>query len=203
MIYLIGGAPRIGKSLIANALGNMKQAMVLSTDELDEQYVATLSEDERVRKFPMPNFSGTPSHNTIEPAERVRLQIVSARSLEPELIRVISDAVENNVDVVVEGIHLTPTFVDELKKTLTHQTVHSVFVGSQNLPLIIDGIMKNTSPTNWLKGSSEEIIKQVSEFTEAFSWFIKREAEEHSELYYERMEDFEEDKKRIPMLLNS
>jgi hypothetical protein len=72
MIYLIGGAPRIGKSLIANALGNMKQAMVLSTDELDEQYVATLSEDERVRKFPMPNFSGTPSHNTIEAGVRLR-----------------------------------------------------------------------------------------------------------------------------------
>lgn len=42
MIYLIGGAPRVGKSIIGKKLANIVGATFVSTDELDES-LSTLS----------------------------------------------------------------------------------------------------------------------------------------------------------------
>ena len=197
MFFFIGGAPRIGKSLIAKKFADAEQATLISTDEVDERYVKTLSKLDRERLFPMPNFSGTPSHNALEPMERVRMQMVTASSLELELKRVVLETVQISHQAVVEGIHITPSLVDKIKEQYPDQMVKAIFIGSQNQKLIIDGVKKNTNPHNWLKDSPEEIIRQVAQFVVSFSSFIQQEARTHLMDYFERTDDFERDKKQI------
>lgn len=193
MIYLIGGAPRVGKSLMAKKRAEETKSHFISTDDVCGEFVSGLSEEQRKQQFLMPNFSGEASHNTMQPAERVDLQIVSAKSLEPELDRIISEAIQKQETIVLEGIHLLPSHVRGLKEKYGTENIFTIFVGSSDLDLVVDGIYKNTNPHNWLKDSDEAVIQQVGEFVVEFSNRIKKEAEENSVPYIERTKDFEAD----------
>lgn len=193
MIYLIGGAPRVGKSLMAKKLTEKSKSHLISTDGVCDEFVSTLSEEQHKQQFPMPNFSAEASHNTMQPKERVDLQIVSAKSLEPELDRIIDEAIQKQETIVLEGIHLLPSDVRGLKEKYGTENIFAIFVGSSDLNLVVDGIYKNTNPHNWLKNSDEAVIRQVAEFVVEFSHRMKKEAEENSVQYFERTSDFEAD----------
>ncbi len=193
MIYLIGGAPRIGKSLMAKKLAEETKSRFISTDDVCEEFISGLSEEQLKQQFPMPNFSGEASHNTIQPKERVDLQIVSAKSLEPELDRIIGDAIQKQETIVLEGIHLLPSHVRSLKEKYVTENIVAIFIGSSDLDLVVNGIYKNTNPHNWLKDSDEAVIRQVGEFVVEFSNRIKKKAEENSVPYIERAKDFDAD----------
>ncbi|MEK7452059.1 MAG: hypothetical protein AAB664_01865 [Patescibacteria group bacterium] len=197
MIYLIGGAPRVGKSLMAKKLAEETKSHFISTDDVCGEFVSGLSEGQRTQQFPMPNFSGEASHNTMQPKERVDLLIVSAKSLEQELDRIIGDAIQKQETIVLEGIHLLPSHVRGLEEKFGTENVFAIFVGSSDLDLVVDGIYKNTNPHNWLKDSDEAVIRQVAEFVAEFSLRIKKEAEENSITFIVRTNDFESDVSRF------
>lgn len=197
MIYLIGGAPRVGKSLMAKKLTEETKSRFISTDDVCDTFVSGLSEEERKKRFPMPNFSGEASHNTMTPKERVDLQIVSAKSLEPELDRIVNDAMQKQETLVLEGIHLLPSHVRNLMEKYGLENISALFVGSDDVDLIVDGIYKNTNPHNWLKDSDEAVIRQVAEFVAEFSVRIKKEAKENSITFIARTNDFESDVNRF------
>lgn len=64
MIYLIGGSPRVGKSIIASKLSKSIGAKLVSTDDL------------KVPQHNLPGicFSGDPKENVMTPKERVNLK---------------------------------------------------------------------------------------------------------------------------------
>ena len=197
MIYLIGGAPRVGKSLMAKKLVEETKSHFISTDDVCETFISGLSDEQRTQKFPMPNFSGEASHNTMSSKERVDLQMISAKSLEPELDRIIGETIQKQETIVLEGIHLLPSHVRSLEEKFGKENVFAIFVGSSDLDLVVDGIYKNTNPHNWLKDSDEAVIRQVGEFVVEFSNRIKKETEENSVPYIERTKDFEADVNRF------
>ncbi len=197
MIYLIGGAPRVGKSLAANAITQATHVAPVSTDDVCGQVMAAMPEEERASKFPLPRFSGDPAENTLSPEDRVKLQIVSARSLEPEIDRIIADALSKQETLVLEGVHLLPDHVQELLEQHGTDSIRPVFVGSEDATRIVDGIQKNTNPNNWLREGNPAVIRQIAEFAAAFSAWIRGEAEIHSLTYIERTDDFEGDMKRF------
>ena len=197
MIYLIGGAPRVGKSLASNAIAEALHVVPISTDDVCGQFTDGMSEEERASRFPLPNFSGDPTENTLSPEDRVKLQVVSARSLEPEIDRIIADALSKQETLVLEGVHLLPDHVQALLEQHGADSIRPVFVGSEDAARIVDGIQKNTNPNNWLRESDPAVIRQVAEFAAAFSAWIRGEAESRSLTYVERTDDFEGDMKRF------
>lgn len=197
MICLIGGAPRVGKSIMAKKLALMTKAACVSTDEICETVMAKLIAEERHAKFPLPSFSGNPVKNKTTPQERVNLQVISARSLEPELDRIISDAIHSQKPLVIEGIHILPNHAEMLVQKYGSKKICAVFVESYDIHRIIDGIQKNTDPKNWLKGSNATVIRQVAEFIAAFTEYLQTEAKHHFCLYRERTDDFEADIKFV------
>ena len=182
-IYLIGGAPRVGKSVAAKALAEKTGFQLISTDDLDT--------------FPCPGFSGTSSENTLSPDERVKLQEVSAQSLEPELDRRIHEAMEHHQNLIMEGVHFLPSHVKQLIKKYGAEKIHAIFLGSKNLTRIIDGMDKNTNPNDWLQKASGVVRRQVGEFVIASSQRIHERAERDRLPYYERTDDFNQDIKNI------
>ncbi len=197
MIYLIGGAPRVGKSIAAKAIAHATSTAPFSTDDVCGQISTAMSEEERALKFPLPGFSGDPTENTLSPEDRVKLQIVSAQSLEPEIDRMIADAVSNQETLILEGVHLLPDHVRSLVEQYGLKNISPVFVGSEDVGRVVEGIQKNTNPNNWLKESDPAVIRQVAEFAAAFSAWIRDEAERNSLIYMERSDDFEGDMKRV------
>jgi len=194
MIYLIGGAPRIGKSIMAKRVATLMCADFFSTDDIQEKVVGRLTPEEKLRKLPFPGFSGDPAENKLSPDVLVRLQLIEAQSLKPEIDTMVRDAVSAQKDIVVEGVHLLPDHVSHLIKEFGQDRVHGVFMGSEDVEMIAEGIKQNTNPENWLKNSDVEVIRQVAEFSAAYSRYIRAEAARHRLTYFRRTDDFEADK---------
>lgn len=193
MIYLIAGAPRVGKSVVASWLAKRLGIPYVGTDDLCDRVSTSLSEEEKASKFPLPPFSGDPIENIATPDERVAFQIVSAKSLEPEIDRLISKSIEEKASLVIEGIHLLPEYVSGLLAKYGSENIRALFIGSQDIDLVADGIVKNTHPNNWMKDSDPQVIRQVAEFVVAFSGYVKKEGEGLGLTYRERTENFEKD----------
>lgn len=193
MIYLIGGAPRVGKSIAAKKLAKKLKARLVSTDELCEHYSQTISEAERKEKFPFPGFSGNPAENKSAPEELVNFQLVEARSLEQEIHLMVSAASSNNETLVIEGVHLLPESIRNLVNESGVEIISAVFVGSKDAERVAEGIAKNSSPNNWMRNSNPAVIMQVAGFAAAFSVWIERECRKFGLPYVERTDDFEAD----------
>ncbi len=203
MIYLIGGAPRVGKSLIARLLAQNQQAKFVATDDLQSAVFDATPEADRASRFPFPGFSGVASENTLTADERVELQMIEARSLEGEVDRIITDAVHDRQSLVMEGVHLLPDHIQKLRERFGGDHVHAIFVGSQDIKRVLDGIAKNTSPNNWMKDADVAVQKQVAEFVVAYSDRMKQEAHKNSLKYVERTTDFAQDTEEIKEQLKS
>lgn len=197
MIYLIGGAPRVGKSIAAKHVSERAHATFISTDDVCSKVSNQLSEEERKIQFPLPGFSGTASENVLTPEKRVELSIVSAKSLEPEIDRLISEALRKDESLVIEGVHLLPEYVRQLLAQYGAEKFHVVFVGLTNVDRVVEGIMKNTSPDNWMRDSNPDVIRQVAEFVASFSRYMREESKQNHLFYQERTEDFESDIKLL------
>lgn len=197
MIYLIGGAPRVGKSILAANISQAIGVTPLSTDTLCGAFKKTLPPEEALLRFPLPGFSGDPAQNTLTPAERVELQLTSARSLQGPIEHTITEALHQGKDLVIEGVHVLPEQVRALIDTHGAEHFRSLFVGLTSADAVIDGIMKNTSPDNWMRESSPAVIRQVAEFVAAFSARLQEEATAFNLSYQERTADFEGDVRRM------
>ncbi len=197
MIYLIGGAPRIGKSIIAKKIAESTQSSLVSTDDICEQVIKRLAENERKIKFPLPGFSGKASENVLTADERVKLQLISAESLQPEMGRIISEAIMKRISLVVEGVHILPKHVRGLMAEYGAEQICPLFVGLSNVDRVVDGIVKNNSSHNWMRDSNPDVIRQVAEFVAAFSVSIREETLRNGLHYEERTDDFENDIERL------
>lgn len=201
MIYLIGGAPRVGKSTLAKKIADSTKSHLVSTDTLCRRMIENLSAEEKRLLFPVPSFSGTASENTLTPEERILLQGISAKSVEPELEKIIAQALSKNESLVLEGIHLFPNYVHQLLLKRGPTKFTTLFIGQTATDLVVEGIVKNTSPNNWLRESNPDVIRQVADFVAVFSKYIQEEAALHDLIYQERTPIFESDLERFSQYL--
>jgi 2-phosphoglycerate kinase len=197
MIYLIGGAPRVGKSIAAKALAETIDATIVSTDNLIERVGGTLSEEEKARKFPWPEFFGDAFKNISTPQERVELQQICARSLESEIDRHIDETTRSMRSIIIEGVHLLPDHVNDLIRRYGADKMHSIFVGSNDMNCVLDGFERNTNPNDWLKNADADVRRQVAEYVVAQSERIKEMTIRVALPYIERTGNFQEDIKVI------
>lgn len=197
MIYLIGGAPRVGKSVLAKRVADALRIPCISTDVLCSKTTKAFSVEEKNARFPLPPFSGTASENTLTPEARVELQLLSAKSLEPEMEALIAEALSQQEPLVIEGVHLLPEYVRSLLTQQTATSIRTLFIGQTDMNAVVEGIQKNTNTDNWMRESDLAVIRQVAAFVAAFSAHIHQEASILDLPYHERTTDFEGDMKRF------
>lgn len=103
--------------------------------------------------------------------------------------------------MVLEGVNLLPDYVATLLNKYGPETIHAVFIGSTDAAQVLDGMAKNDNPNDWLKGADEPVLRQVADFTVAFSRYLEREAQRHGLPFVARTEDFHGDLRTIQDLL--
>lgn len=186
MIYLIGGAPRIGKSIIGKKFAKSIKGHFISTDKLEEN----------IKKPPeavMLYFSGNENKNTLTSAERVEILLKEAETLYNNLQALIEENVNKDHDVVIEGVHLLPKYVAVFIKKFGGKNIKSIFIGSTNTKLILKGLIQNTGPNNWHKKFSKNALQQIAGFSEIYSKYIKNETQKYNFSYIERSDNFQKD----------
>ncbi len=197
MIYLIGGAPRCGKTMLSKQLAKQKGMSWLSTDTIRQMVVACTPREQREQKFPYIRLqrSIAPYHDVNDYPLRILLnaEIKESRSIWPSTRKLIEELIESREDFVIEGVHLMPILLQQLKKTLVWKQMRLVYLVKTNTDDILSGFHENTSKHDWLSGAldNEELLTKVGRMVQMKSKYIVQEAQKFGFTVIDTGKDFE------------
>lgn len=168
MIFLIGGAPRTGKSLLAQQVSSSLKAGWISTDLLAE--LLRLNHVEGVKT----EWNAAP--------EAVRAY---AEWFFPSFERFVWGAHSMAENYVIEGVDFLPEHVTKLS---TQYQIGSVFLGCSEMTLeTLDRFPGRSQGYGFLP---EEMRRQIVRDVPMWSAFIRQEAERWGQPYVDMSADF-------------
>lgn len=155
MIYLIGGAPRVGKSILCQQVASRLNVGWISTDLLMQ--LLKVRNDHEMKT----EWNATP--NAIKS---------SAEKFFPYLERFVWGVSSMAESYVIEGVDFLPAQVSQLSKSYQ---IRSVFVGCSEMTLErFDQFPGHSAGYTFLP---EEMKRQIVQDVPLWSEFIKQEAE--------------------------
>jgi 2-phosphoglycerate kinase len=173
MLYILGGASRSGKSLLAHRL-------------LTEKHIPSIPID----YLKMGLYRGYPELG-VNPNDKSE---IVAEKIWPMLKGLMKTIVEVQQDFLIEGDALLPGLVSQFIDSVDKSKVRVCFVGYQSIApeQKLNEIRKFKGyPNDWIQeNSDEEILKHVKETIE-FSKFIQKECEKCNISYFD-VSDFKE-----------
>jgi 2-phosphoglycerate kinase len=187
MIFLLGGPPRVGKSIISSEIRQRYGMSVVSTDTLGAVLENVLSQEAAPDLFVFSNF------NEMAMAERVKLMMTDPAELIDHVRReshVVWKAVEAFIrrendegrDALIEGVAVLP----ELMSQLEDVPLRVVFIGNQgedHKENIKKFAAKNEH--DWMRGANDQYIGALAVFVKRMSVYIEQEAKKYGFEYIE------------------
>ncbi len=187
MIFLLGGTPRVGKSIISSKIRQKYAVSVLSTDTLGAVLENVLSPDAEPDLFIFSKFNEMPL------AERMKLLMEDPAELIDYVRKeshVVWKAVETFIrkendegrDALIEGVAILPELVRQLEN-IPHRVV---FIGNQG-ENHKENIKKSAKENehDWMRDLSDEYISAFAIFVKRMSTYIEREAKKYGFEYIE------------------
>lgn len=187
MIYLLGGPPRVGKSIIAGEIRQKHAVSVVSTDTLAAILEDILSPEDAPELFVFSEVIDLPL------AERMQIMLSDPAHHIDYLRResqIVWKAVEafmrrENVegrDALIEGVAILPGLVSQLGD-IPHRVV---FIGNQGKDHKEN--IKRAAEVNehdWMRGLRDEYIGAFAEFVKQMSAYIEHQAGKYGFEYIE------------------
>jgi 2-phosphoglycerate kinase len=187
MIFLLGGPPKVGKSIIANEIRQKYAVSVVSTDTLGAVLENILDPESVPDLFVFNKF------NKIPMAERVKLvtkdpaKLIDYVRQESHVVWKAVDAFikrENDEgrDVLIEGVAVLPELMRQLEN-IPHRVV---FIGNQGENH--KGNIKKFAEENehdWIRDVSDQYISAFAMFVNRMSAYIEQEAKKYGFEYIE------------------
>ena len=194
MIYLIGGAPRLGKSILAKELMKKIEVPWVSTDALRTTFYEMADTAIRDERFPFcrSNEGGSMEERYSIP-QMVEMQIKEADSMEVGIVAFVTHHFGVKDDLILEGVHLTPRIVEKLQQKILVDQLRVLYLASRDEETVFDGMKNNSSHFDWTAGASDDMKRRTAQFVVAFSARICAEAAEHSLPVLTRSADFKQD----------
>lgn len=118
-MYLIGGAPRTGKSIISNHLMRELTIPWLSTDVLRTVIHDVMPLSEQAVKFPYGGFTSADQLTEMQVKQMVDWQITETNSLQTCINSFIRHQIGVCDDHILEGVHILPQHIRTLM-TIRH-----------------------------------------------------------------------------------
>ena len=187
MIFLLGGPPRVGKSIISSEIRQKCTVSVVSTDSLGAVLEDVLSPEEAPGLFVFSKF------NEIPMADRVKLIMNDPAGL-IDYVReesyVVWNAVEAFIrrendagrDILIEGVAILPELMSQIEDV--HHRV--VFIGNQGKNHKEN--IKRSAEENehdWMRDVSDQYISAFAVFVKRMSAYIEQEAQKYGFEYIE------------------
>jgi 2-phosphoglycerate kinase len=187
MIYLLGGPPRVGKSIISVEIRQKHAVSVVSTDALGAVLESVLSPEAA------PDLFAFAKLNEVPMAERANVLMKDPSALIDDVRKeshVVWKAVEAFVrredsegrDVLIEGVAVLPELIGQLED-VPHR---AIFVGNQgenhkeNLRQFAE-----ENEHDWMRGASDQYIGAFAVFVKQMSAYIEQEAKKYGFQYME------------------
>jgi 2-phosphoglycerate kinase len=187
MIFLLGGPPRVGKSIIASEIRQKHAVSVVSTDSLGAALENVLSPAaapdlfvfDKFNKMPMAERVKLITKNPTELIEYVRKESLVVWKAVEAFIRREND---EGRDVLIEGVAVLPELVYQLEN-IPHQVVFIGNQGKNNKENIKRFAEENEH--DWMREVSYQYISAFAMFVKQMSIYIEQEAKKHDFKYIE------------------
>lgn len=195
MIYLIGGAPRLGKSILAKALMKRTGTPWLSSDALRSAFYAMTPKEQRDTLFPCEGAEDNDKVFKKSITSTVREQIVEAHLMQKGIRGCLQQHLDTGNPFILEGVHLLPKDVAAFiqRNSAQKKKIRVLYLVDSDQKNVLRGLLANTDPHDWLKGAKPKTYEKVAEFIVAFNEYIQKEAKKYRLPVFMRTSHFQKD----------
>ena len=200
MLIFIGGAPRIGKSILSKELANKLNTSYASTDALrwGAKQLKQISADDPL--FILDRLDEWDNRKDFYTKYSTQEITAFCKTESCEVVKIVKGFIEStayrNQSFILEGIALLPSLIDQ--GFLEQYKINYFCVGNTDFKSLFDYSWNNRSHGDWLSGTDRSTFEKVIKFSCEFSKTIRKEAEEKQVQYFElHSSSFNEDIKKI------
>jgi 2-phosphoglycerate kinase len=187
MVFLLGGPPRVGKSIISCEIRQKCAVSVVSTDTLGAVLENVLDPKEAPDLFAFGKFHQMPMAERVklikkDPAEYINYVIKESYVVWKAVEAFIRKENDEGRDVLIEGVAILP----ELMSKLENIPYRVVFIGNQGGDHKED--IKRFAEENqhdWMRGVSDQYIGAFAIFVKRMSIYIEDESSKYGFKYIE------------------
>jgi 2-phosphoglycerate kinase len=187
MIFLLGGPPRVGKSIISSEIRKKYAVSVVSTDSLGAALENVLSAETVPDLFVFDRFNKMPLEERMKlikknPAELIDYVRRESRVVWRAVEAFIGRENDEGRDVLIEGVAVLPELISQLED-IPHRVV---FVGNQgdnheeNIKKFVE-----ENENDWMRDAGDQYISAFAMFVKRMSVYIEQEAEKYGFEYIE------------------
>ena len=181
MIFLLGGPPRVGKSIISNEIRQKHAVSVVSTDTLGAVLESVLSPESAPDLFVFGKFNKMPMAKRVKLITKNPAELIDYVRKESHVVWKAVDAFirrENDEgrDALIEGVAVLPELVSRLEN-IPHRVV---FIGNQgeNHKANIKKFAEENEH-DWMRGVSDQYMSAFAMFVKRMSAYIEQEAKKY------------------------
>lgn len=192
MLYLIGGAPRCGKTKLAKKLSKKLNIPVFSTDKLRVDILKKIPQDQVDLKFPFEKmFNGDRVDECFrnhKPIDFLNADKREARTLFNDVKSLVAN--KNNLNYIIEGVHLLPVYMNKLFDSNSEFRI--IYLGKTNEIEILRGLNLNRDKNDWIIGHIKHDItfKRASKMVREYGQYFEKEAEKFGYKYINTESNF-------------
>jgi 2-phosphoglycerate kinase len=187
MIFLLGGPPRVGKSIIADKIRQKYAMSVVSTDTLGAVLENVLSPESTPDLFVFDKFNKMHMMERAKVMTKDPAKLIDYVKKESHVVWKAVDAFirrENDEgrDVLIEGVAVLPELMSQLDD-IPHRVV---FIGNQG-ENHKENIKKSAEENehDWIRDVSDQYISAFATFVNRMSIYIEQDAKKYGFEYIE------------------
>jgi 2-phosphoglycerate kinase len=187
MIFLLGGPPRVGKSIISSEIQQRHPVSVVSTDSLGAVLEKVLSPESAPDLFVFDRFNKKPVVERVKLITKDPTELIDYVRKESHVVWKAVEAFirrENDErrDLLIEGVAVLPELVSRLEN-ISHRAVFIGNQGENHKQSIKKSVEENEH--DWMRGMSDPYISAYAMFVERMSVYIEQEAKKYGFEYIE------------------
>ncbi len=187
MIYLLGGPPRVGKSIISSEIRKKHALSVVSTDTLGAVLENVLSPDAAPDLFVFDRFNQMPMDKRVRLIMNDPSELIGYVRRESHVVWKAVQAFarrenEEGRDALIEGVAVLPELVTKLEN-IPHRVVFIGNQGEDHKKNIRKSAEENEG--DWMRDVGGGYISAFAMFVKRMSAYIEQEAEKFGYEYIE------------------
>jgi 2-phosphoglycerate kinase len=187
MIYLLGGPPRVGKSIISSQIRQKHDLSVVSTDTLAVVLQRFMSPETAPDLFVFDEFNKMPMAQRVQFITKQPTALIETVTRESQVVWKAVEAYirrehDEGREALIEGVALLPELVSQLGD-IPHR---AVFIGNQGQNHH-ENIRKSAeeNPHDWMRELSDSYIDAFAMFVNCMSATIEQQAKKYGFVYIE------------------
>lgn len=199
MIYLLGGPPRCGKTMVAKQLAAKLDVPWITADMLESVISVYVADKDYPQLFPKnvirekTDQSNDTMYDRYSTQEIVAAYIQQAQTSWRAIKVIVEHARKFGESVIIDGHQIHPKLINDLMRDDTADDIRAAVLIKSNQAAIIEGAKKNRAKNDWLlqKTKDETTFSKIAEMIKTYGEYLQQEAKNYNIKTFDMDSNFE------------